>query len=90
MLEVKDIEEFLKKSFEQSFTTINIELNQTANSQNNASKIYIGNYNFTTNANPTMYLAILNQVYGLCIEQILYDYNAFTWRVEGLFWGGGE
>lgn len=90
LLEVKDIEEFLKKSFEQSFTTINIELNQTTNSQNNTSKIYVGSYNFTTNANPTMYLAILNQVYGLCIEQISYDYNSFTWKVDGLFFGEGE
>lgn len=90
LLKASDIKEFLEKSFEQSFTTINISMDETSKSQNSETKIYVGNYDFTTNIEPTMYLAILNQVNGLCIEQILYDLNASTWRIEGTFFGGGE
>ncbi|QKN28498.1 hypothetical protein HHJ52_24385 (plasmid) [Escherichia coli] len=32
-----------------------------------------------------MFLAILNQIYGLCIEQVSYDYNTSTWKIEGVF-----
>ncbi|EOX7395782.1 hypothetical protein ACOMQ0_004565 [Enterobacter quasiroggenkampii] len=87
LLKASDIEKFLKNSFEQSFTEIDIELNETTNLKDNISKIFTGNFTFTTHADPVMFLAILNQVYGLCLEQILYDYGASTWRVEGRFWG---
>ncbi|HAM4346887.1 hypothetical protein A8M76_06085 [Escherichia coli] len=90
LLKANDIGDFLKKSFEQSFTTINISLNEDQNLSNNGSKLFIGNYNFSTNNDPTMFLAILNQVYGLCIEQVSYDYNTSTWKIEGVFWGEGE
>nr|WP_181695809.1 hypothetical protein [Escherichia coli]QKN61154.1 hypothetical protein HHJ25_23455 [Escherichia coli] len=86
LLKANDIGDFLKKSFEQSFTTINISLNEDQNLSNNGSKLFIGNYNFSTNNDPTMFLAILNQVYGLCIEQASYDYNTSTWKIEGVFW----
>ncbi|HAX7638741.1 TPA: hypothetical protein JTF46_004774, partial [Escherichia coli] len=90
LLKANDIGDFLKKSFEQSFTTIDISLNEAQNLSNNGSKLFIGNYNFSTNNDPTMFLAILNQVYGLCIEQVSYDYNTSTWKIEGVFWGEGE
>ena len=90
LLKANDIGDFLKKSFEQSFTTINISLNEDQNLSNNGSKLFIGNYNFSTNNDPTMFLAILNQIYGLCIEQVSYDYNTSTWKIEGVFWGEGE
>ena len=88
ILKANDIEDFLKKSFEQSFTTIDISMNEVQNSLNNSCKIFVGSYNFSTNADPTMFLAILNQVYGICIEQVSYDYNTSIWKVEGVFWGG--
>lgn len=79
--------EYLRHSFENSFIKIDIENPKSSGIRND---IFLITFKFSIKMDPLLVMPILDNINGIVLNSIDYDYSSGEWSFAGQFWGIGS